>query len=116
MSDYKTILYQKQRQGVLITLNRPKALNAMNEELMIEHSPKLKPIRRFEPSSSPARAALFRSARTSAATILKQRGPTAFPRELRSMRLTTNFATRIARTSSSANSTAGSIPSPSSAP
>src|ERR671919_2466304 len=36
MSDYKTILYQKQRKGVLITLNRPHALNAMNEELLNE--------------------------------------------------------------------------------
>ena len=36
MSDYKNILYQKQRKGVLITLNRPQALNAMNEELMDE--------------------------------------------------------------------------------
>ena len=36
MSDYKNILYQKQRKGVLITLNRPQALNAMNEELMNE--------------------------------------------------------------------------------
>ena len=36
MSNYNTILYQKQRKGVLITLNRPNALNAMNEELMNE--------------------------------------------------------------------------------
>jgi enoyl-CoA hydratase/carnithine racemase len=36
MSDDKTILYQKQRNGVLITLNRPQALNAMNEELLNE--------------------------------------------------------------------------------
>jgi enoyl-CoA hydratase/carnithine racemase len=36
MSDDKTILYQKQRKGVLITLNRPHALNAMNEELLNE--------------------------------------------------------------------------------
>jgi len=36
MSDYKSILYQKQRKGVLITLNRPKALNAMNDEMMNE--------------------------------------------------------------------------------
>src|SRR5918999_804565 len=36
MADYQNILYQKQRQGVLITLNRPHALNAMNEELMGE--------------------------------------------------------------------------------
>jgi len=36
MATYKTILYQKQRNGVLITLNRPEALNAMNEELMNE--------------------------------------------------------------------------------
>jgi enoyl-CoA hydratase/carnithine racemase len=36
MSNYNSILYQKQRKGVLITLNRPNALNAMNEELMNE--------------------------------------------------------------------------------
>lgn len=36
MSNYKNILYQKQRKGVLITLDRPNALNAMNEELMNE--------------------------------------------------------------------------------
>ena len=36
MSDYKNILYQKQRRGVLITLNRPKTLNAITEELMSE--------------------------------------------------------------------------------
>ena len=36
MTNYKNILYQKQRNGVLITLNRPNALNAMNEELMNE--------------------------------------------------------------------------------
>jgi enoyl-CoA hydratase/carnithine racemase len=36
MSNYQTILYQKQRRGVLITLNRPNALNAMNQEMMNE--------------------------------------------------------------------------------
>jgi len=36
MPDYKTILYQKQRSGVLITLNRPKELNALNQQLMSE--------------------------------------------------------------------------------
>jgi enoyl-CoA hydratase/carnithine racemase len=36
MSNYNTILYQKQRKGVLITLNRPNALNAMNQDLMNE--------------------------------------------------------------------------------
>ena len=36
MADYKNILYQKQRKGVLITLDRPNALNAINEELMNE--------------------------------------------------------------------------------
>ena len=34
MSNYQTILYQKQRNGVLITLNRPNALNAMNQDMM----------------------------------------------------------------------------------
>jgi enoyl-CoA hydratase/carnithine racemase len=33
---YQTLLYEKQRNGVLITLNRPNALNAMNEELFNE--------------------------------------------------------------------------------
>lgn len=36
MADYKNILYRKQHKGVLITLNRPQALNAINEELMSE--------------------------------------------------------------------------------
>jgi enoyl-CoA hydratase/carnithine racemase len=36
MSNYQTIIYEKQRQGVLITLNRPNALNAMNEDLWHE--------------------------------------------------------------------------------
>lgn len=36
MSDYKNILYRKQRHGVLITLNRPEALNAITEAMMSE--------------------------------------------------------------------------------
>ena len=36
MAQYKTLLYEKQRRGLLITLNRPRALNATNEELMNE--------------------------------------------------------------------------------
>jgi enoyl-CoA hydratase/carnithine racemase len=36
MANYKTIIYNKQRSGVLVTLNRPKAQNALNEELMSE--------------------------------------------------------------------------------
>ncbi len=36
MSTYQTILYQKQRGGVLITLNRPNALNALNQAMMDE--------------------------------------------------------------------------------
>ncbi|HEX2230043.1 MAG TPA: enoyl-CoA hydratase/isomerase family protein [Gammaproteobacteria bacterium] len=36
MANYQNLLYEKQRQGVLITLNRPRVLNAINEELMSE--------------------------------------------------------------------------------
>jgi len=36
MANYQTILYQKQRQGVLITLNRPNALNAINQDMLNE--------------------------------------------------------------------------------
>ena len=36
MAQYKTLLYEKQRSGVLITLNRPNALNAMNQDMMNE--------------------------------------------------------------------------------
>jgi enoyl-CoA hydratase/carnithine racemase len=33
MTSYKTVLYEKQRKGVLITLNRPETLNAISHEL-----------------------------------------------------------------------------------
>ncbi len=36
MANYNTILYEKQRQGVLITLNRPRALNAINTAMLDE--------------------------------------------------------------------------------
>jgi len=36
MGNYTTILYEKQRKGVLITLNRPHALNALNQDLWNE--------------------------------------------------------------------------------
>ena len=36
MAQYNTILYQKQRNGVLITLNRPKELNAINPVMLDE--------------------------------------------------------------------------------
>ena len=59
MPDYKEILYEKQRGGVLITLNRPEALNAITRPMLKEFttpSTRPKPIRKFVPSSSPARA------------------------------------------------------------
>jgi len=36
MEDYKEILYQKQHHGVLITLNRPEALNAITRSMLKE--------------------------------------------------------------------------------
>ena len=36
MSDYKEIIYEKQRGGVLITLNRPEAMNAISRTLIKE--------------------------------------------------------------------------------
>ncbi len=36
MANYQTLLYHKQRKGVLITLNRPRVLNAMNRQLKTE--------------------------------------------------------------------------------
>jgi enoyl-CoA hydratase/carnithine racemase len=36
MSDYKNLRYQKQRSGVLITLDRPEQLNALNDALLSE--------------------------------------------------------------------------------
>ena len=33
MADYTQILYEKQRNGVLITLNRPEAMNAISRTL-----------------------------------------------------------------------------------
>ncbi len=34
MAEYNDLLYQKQRNGVLIALNRPNALNAINEDML----------------------------------------------------------------------------------
>jgi enoyl-CoA hydratase/carnithine racemase len=34
MADYKEILYEKQRGGVLITLNRPEALYAITRPML----------------------------------------------------------------------------------
>src|SRR2546425_512762 len=36
MSDYKEILYEKQRNGALITLNRPEAMNAISRSMIKE--------------------------------------------------------------------------------
>jgi enoyl-CoA hydratase/carnithine racemase len=36
MNDYKEILYEKRRGGVLITLNRPEALNAITRSMLKE--------------------------------------------------------------------------------
>lgn len=36
MAEYKEILYEKQRKGVLITLNRPEAMNAISRTLLKE--------------------------------------------------------------------------------
>ena len=36
MPDYKEILFEKQRGGVLITLNRPEALNAITRPMLKE--------------------------------------------------------------------------------
>jgi len=36
MAEYKEILYEKQRRGVLITLNRPAAMNALSRSLLKE--------------------------------------------------------------------------------
>ena len=53
MADYKEIIYEKQRGGVLITLNRPEAMNAISrnliKELHMQPSTTLKPIRKFAP-------------------------------------------------------------------
>ena len=36
MADYKEILYEKQRGGALITLNRPEAMNAISRSMIKE--------------------------------------------------------------------------------
>ena len=36
MADYKEILYEKQRNGALITLNRPDAMNAISRSMIKE--------------------------------------------------------------------------------
>ena len=54
MTDYQEILYEKQRGGVLITLNRPEALIAITRSMLkecIRRWTKLRQILKFEPSS-----------------------------------------------------------------
>ena len=58
MPEYRNILYEKQRQGMLITLNRPEMMNTISNELNHELHTALEeaePTRRSAPSSSPAR-------------------------------------------------------------
>ena len=78
MSSYETILYQKQRNGVLITLNRPNALNAMNEEHMNELDQAL-----TEAESDPEIRAVVitgsRRAFSAGEDISKDDEPTAWP-------------------------------------
>ena len=38
MPDYENILYEKQRGGVLITLNRPEVMNAIHVKMGIRNS------------------------------------------------------------------------------
>ena len=89
MAEYKEIIYEKQRGGVLITLNRPEAMNAISrnliKELHMQPSTKLKPIRKFAPWSSPARGAPFPPAWTKekrlVAAGVTSTGPMVFRRD-----------------------------------
>ncbi|MGZ9215316.1 MAG: enoyl-CoA hydratase/isomerase family protein, partial [Candidatus Binatia bacterium] len=53
MADYKEILYEKQRGGALITLNRPEAMNAISRSMIkeihqalddVEHDPEVRAV------------------------------------------------------------------------
>ena len=63
MADYKEILYEKQRGGALITLNRPDAMNAISRSMIKEMQQALDEVGRrsakYAPSCSPAPGAPF---------------------------------------------------------
>ena len=118
MAQYQTILYQKQRKGVLITLNRPNALNAMNQEMMNELDAALAEAEK----DAEIRAVVITGAGGAFSVgedISGDDGETAWPYGIpantRSTRPTINSATPTAKISWAANCTAGSIPSRSSA-
>ena len=119
MASYENILYEKKRSGVLITLNRPHALNALNEKLWSELDAALAEAEQDHEIRAvvlTGAAAPFPPAQTSAAMSLKPPGPTAFPRERLWVTNITSYATRTAEAFWEASFTDGTMPSRSSVP
>ena len=122
MGTFETILFEKQRRGVLLTLNRPALRNALNQQMKDELRAALELARDDEEIRAvviTGAGAAFSSGDDMNESMQelgpdRLSGPMVFPRAARWWTSTIDCASARGRKRSTSNSIAGSIPSRSS--